>query len=38
MQVGYVNVFVSDLAAAIEFYRDTLGLELTMGVDPGHPP
>lgn len=27
MQLGYVNVFVSDLSRAIPFYRDVLGLE-----------
>lgn len=27
-QIGYVNVFVSDLSRAVEFYRDTLGLPL----------
>ena len=31
MHIGYVNIFVSDLGAAIEFYRDTLGLGLRMG-------
>ncbi|WP_425511221.1 VOC family protein [Pseudomarimonas salicorniae] len=28
MHVSYINVFVDDLAGAIEFYRDCLGLEL----------
>jgi predicted enzyme related to lactoylglutathione lyase len=28
MQIGYVNVFVSDLAQATKFYRDKLGLQL----------
>jgi predicted enzyme related to lactoylglutathione lyase len=28
MQISYVNVFVSDLDKAIEFYRDKLGLQL----------
>ena len=28
MQIAYVNVFVSDLERAIEFYGTTLGLEL----------
>jgi lactoylglutathione lyase len=28
MQIGYVNVFVSDLAGAVEFYQGKLGLEL----------
>ncbi|MCU0620409.1 MAG: VOC family protein [Gemmatimonadales bacterium] len=28
MHIGYVNVFVSDLAAATAFYRDVLGLAL----------
>lgn len=28
MQIAYVNVFVSDLAEAIAFYRDRLGLQL----------
>ena len=31
MQIGYVNVFVSNLGASIEFFRDTLGLPLQMG-------
>ncbi len=26
MQLGYVNVFVSDFGRALTFYRDTLGL------------
>lgn len=28
MHVSYINVFVGDLAGAVEFYRDCLGLEL----------
>ncbi len=28
MHISYVNVFVSDLARATEFYRDKLGLDL----------
>lgn len=28
MQIAYVNVFVTDLTRATEFYRDTLGLQL----------
>jgi predicted enzyme related to lactoylglutathione lyase len=28
MQIAYVNVFVTDLARATEFYRDKLGLAL----------
>lgn len=28
MQIAYVNIFVTDLGRAVEFYRDTLGLEL----------
>lgn len=28
MQISYVNVFVSDLTHATEFYRDKLGLHL----------
>lgn len=28
MKISYVNVFVRDLARAIEFYRDRLGLDL----------
>lgn len=28
MQISYVNVFVTDLEAAIGFYRDGLGLDL----------
>ena len=28
IQLWYVNVFVSDLKRAVEFYRDTLGLQL----------
>lgn len=28
MRISYVNVFVTDLARAIGFYRDTLGLSL----------
>ena len=27
-QICYVNIFVSDLARSVEFYRDTLGLPL----------
>lgn len=27
MELGYVNVFVSDLPRAVAFYRDVLGLE-----------
>ena len=26
LQIGYVNVFVNDIEAAVAFYRDTLGL------------
>lgn len=29
MKIGYVNVFVSDLARAVVFYRDVLGLPCT---------
>jgi len=32
-KVWYVNVFVSDLERALEFYRDRLGLPLAMA-DP----
>jgi len=28
MRISYVNVFVSDLPRAVEFYRDALGLPL----------
>lgn len=28
MKVSYVNVFVSDLSRAVEFYRDLLGFDL----------
>jgi predicted enzyme related to lactoylglutathione lyase len=28
MQIAYVNVFVSDIAKAVEFYQSTLGLSL----------
>jgi lactoylglutathione lyase len=28
MEIAYVNIFVSDLDRATEFYRDKLGLEL----------
>lgn len=28
MQISYVNVFVTDLETAVEFYRDKLGLAL----------
>ena len=28
MQLGYVNVFVSDFGRALAFYRDTLGLSV----------
>ncbi|MBW2231346.1 MAG: VOC family protein [Deltaproteobacteria bacterium] len=28
MQIAYVNIFVSDLKRAIEFYEERLGLEL----------
>lgn len=28
MEIGYVNVFVSDLARAVEFYQKALGFEL----------
>lgn len=31
MKIGYVNVFVSNLGASIEFFRDVLGLTLIMG-------
>lgn len=29
MEIRYANVFVSDLARAVSFYRDVLGLECT---------
>ena len=35
MEISYVNVFVSELEAAIGFYRDKLGLELEHS-DPEH--
>jgi len=35
MQVGYVNVFVSDLERAISFYRDKLKLSLQFS-SPDH--
>jgi predicted enzyme related to lactoylglutathione lyase len=28
MQIAYINIFVSELARSVEFYRDRLGLEL----------
>jgi predicted enzyme related to lactoylglutathione lyase len=31
IRIGYVNVFVNDLARAIGFYRDVLGLKLRHG-------
>lgn len=31
MNIGYVNVFVSDLGASIAFFKDVLGLKLRMG-------
>lgn len=33
MNLSYVNIFVSDLPRAIEFYRDRLGLELEFSSD-----
>ena len=33
MNIGYVNVFVSDLTTSMAFFRDTIGLKLRMG-DP----
>lgn len=33
MKIGYVNVFVSDFARAVDFYQNTLGLKLTMQED-----
>ena len=33
MQVGYVNVYVTDFAAAVEFMGSTLGLEQLMRED-----
>ena len=33
MDIAYVNIFVSDLVRAIEFYRDRLGLELEFSSD-----
>ena len=35
MQIAYVNVFVSNLDAAVEFYEQTLGLQLE-NADGGH--
>ncbi|MBM3799072.1 MAG: VOC family protein, partial [Actinobacteria bacterium] len=35
MQIGYVNVFVSDLERAISFYRDKLKLSLQFS-SPDH--
>ncbi|MEM7411195.1 MAG: VOC family protein [Myxococcota bacterium] len=31
MEIGYANVFVSDLERAVGFYRDVLGLPLEFG-------
>jgi len=28
MQIGYVNIFVSDFSRAIDFFSETLGLKL----------
>lgn len=28
MKIGYINIFVSNISAAVSFYRDTLGLVL----------
>jgi len=28
VEIAYVNIYVSELSKAVEFYRDTLGLEL----------
>ena len=37
IQLGYVNVFVSDLERAVSFFRDTLGLTLnTADADFGY--
>ena len=30
MEIAYVNIYVSELSKAVEFYRDTLGLEFTV--------
>jgi catechol 2,3-dioxygenase-like lactoylglutathione lyase family enzyme len=30
LSIGYVNVFVSDIASAVAFFRDTLGLTANM--------
>ena len=30
VQIGYVNIFVSDLERSVAFFRDSLGLELNM--------
>ena len=35
MRIAYVNVFVSDLARAVDFYRSKLGLALEQS-DTGH--
>ena len=29
MEIAYVNVYISELPKAVEFYRDSLGLELS---------
>jgi len=33
MQIGYVNIFVSDFGRAVDFFSKTLGLKLTMRED-----
>lgn len=33
MQIAYVNIFVSDLAQAVAFYQDMLGLQLEFSSD-----
>ena len=33
MQIGYVNIFVSDFSRAVDFYSKTLGLTLAMRED-----
>jgi predicted enzyme related to lactoylglutathione lyase len=35
MSIGYVNVFVKDLAGAVEFYQQKLGLKLELA-DAAH--
>ena len=33
MQIGYVNIFVSDFSPAVDFFSETLGLKLAMRED-----